>query len=245
MNKALLETFIRKYHINGNPPVEDVIWEVKDNRLTTRFITDDQTVLGEVTLKKFDDFGECELGVYTTSQLLKMLGVLDLVAELSLERKADKFTSIQMTDGSTKINYMLADKNVIRKVPSLKQKPDFDITVRLSGDEISKFIRSKNALTDVDTFTFLTDKSGGSKLVIGYSSTINSNRISMDVDADHEVDKIDPLSFNANHFKEILIANKEANNATLSISTEGLAYIKFDLNDFLSEYFLVQIITGA
>jgi len=242
MNKSLLNTFIRKYHLKGNPPVESVVWKVEDNKLTTRFMTDDQSVIGEVTLKSFK-FDDVEFGIYVTSQLYKMLGVMMNEVDLTLEKKADKLVSIQFSDGKAKMNFMLAEMTIIPNVPSLKQEPDFDISIKMTKEFMQRFIKSKGALAEVETFTFLVEDEQP-KLVIGYSSTINSNKIGLDVECTVPAD-MEPISFSAEYFKEILVANREAEEATLRISTEGLAKISFDINDFLSEYYLVEIASGT
>jgi hypothetical protein len=40
-------------------------------------------------------------------------------------------------------------------------------------------------------------------------------------------------------FKEILIANKECESATLEISSQGLSKINFKVDDYTSTYWLV------
>lgn len=238
MNKSLLNTFIRKYHLGGKTPVESVLWNIENNVLSTRFMTDDQSVLGEVTLKRFE-FQNVELGVYITSQLQKMLNVLEQEINISLESRGEKVTSVQFSDGVTKMNYMLSEKSTIPKVPALKQEPDFDVRIPMNKDFIDRFISAKDALSEVETFTFLTEEGKG-KIVVGYSSTINSNRISLKV-ASESNNEVSPISFSADYFKSILVSNRESDTAVLNISTDGLAKVEFDINDFVSTYYLVQI----
>jgi hypothetical protein len=84
----------------------------------------------------------------------------------------------------------------------------------------------------------LTDESdSGAKVVIGWSE-INSNRVELPVNVT-EFDKLDNISFNANLFKDVLVANKECGNARLRVSKDGLAHIKFQVDKYVSEYFLV------
>jgi hypothetical protein len=74
---------------------------------------------------------------------------------------------------------------------------------------------------------------------LGFSN-INTNRISIDVDCECEGD-INPISFSATYLKEILVANKEASDATLSISTQGLSHIHFEVGKYTSDYYLVEL----
>ena len=73
MNKTRITRFISKYNLAGL--VESVTWNTDGQKLSTKFIADDKTVLGEITLDNFN-FETAELGIYTTSNLNKMLSVL-------------------------------------------------------------------------------------------------------------------------------------------------------------------------
>lgn len=235
MEKQKLNRFVSKYSLGGL--VESVKWESKNGTLSTAFISDDKTVLGSVSMKEFEG-NEYTLGVYDTSKLVKMLSVLGDTIDFSVSDVEGRPVSLKFKDGSTSINYMLADLSVIPNVPDLKKLPEFDVQIKLDDNFISKFIRAKSALSDESTFTFICKK-GVASIIIGYSS-INTNRVSIDVDASCEVD-VDPISFSATYLKEILVANKDAKNALLEISTQGLSNVHFEVDEYTSDYFLVQI----
>jgi hypothetical protein len=55
--------------------------------------------------------------------------------------------------------------------------------------------------------------------------------------------KIDPISFSANYFKEILMSNKEIKDGILKVSSKGISVAEFDGEGFTSKYYLVQIDT--
>jgi hypothetical protein len=133
---------------------------------------------------------------------------------------------------------MLADLSVIPNVPDLKKLPDFNIKIKLDENFISKFIRAKSALTDENNFTFVV-KNGKAQIILGHSN-INTNRISIDVEGEVEGD-VNPISFSATYLKEILVANKEAKDATLNISSQGLSHIHFEAGEYTSDYYLVEI----
>ena len=67
MNSSQLNRFINKYHLGGE--IKSVKWASDGNSLTTRFISGDKSVLGEVKLDNFDGVQASELGVYNTPQL--------------------------------------------------------------------------------------------------------------------------------------------------------------------------------
>ena len=51
MNKITLEKFIKKYSLDGS--VSAVRWKCKNEVLSTRFTTEDKSLLGELKLKNF------------------------------------------------------------------------------------------------------------------------------------------------------------------------------------------------
>ena len=235
MEKGKLNRFVQKYNLAGL--VESVKWETKDNSLTTSFISDDKSVLGKVTLNEFN-FNDATFGVYDTSKLTKMLGVLGEAVDFEISDVDGKPVSLKFKDGSTSVNYMLADLSVIPNVPDLKKLPDFNIKIKLDENFISKFIRAKSALADENNFTFVV-KNGKAQIVLGHSN-INTNRISIDVEGEISGD-VEPISFSATYLKEILVANKEAKDATLNISSQGLSHIHFEVGEYTSDYYLVEI----
>jgi len=234
MEKQQLNRFVSKYNLAGL--VESVKWESKDGSLTTSFISDDKSVLGSVSMKEFDG-ANTTFGVYDTTKLTKMLSVLGDTLDFSIQDIDGKVVSLKFKDSSTSVNYMLADLSVIPNVPELKQLPPFNAEIKLDSNFISKFIKAKGAL-DENNFTF-TCKDGKGQIVLGFSN-INTNRISIDVDCTCEGD-VNPISFSATYLKEILVANKEATDATLKISSQGLSHIHFEIDNYESNYYLVEI----
>jgi len=239
MEKQSLSRFVSKYNLSGL--VESVKWESKDGSLTTSFISDDKSVLGSVSMKEFEA-SDSEFGVYDTTKLTKMLSVLGNDVDFSMNDIDGKPVSLKFKDGSTSVNYMLADLSVIPNVPDLKQLPEFDTEIKLDSNFISKFIKAKGALADENNFTFTcgNGKNGSGQIILGYSN-INTNRINIDVDCTCSKDKVEPISFSATYLKEILVANKEATDATLKISSQGLAHISFEVDNYESNYYLVEI----
>ena len=234
MEKQSLNRFVSKYNLAGL--VESVKWESKEGSLSTSFISDDKSVLGSVSMKEFDS-SDASFGVYDTSKLTKMLSVLGDDVDFTINDIDGKPVSLKFKDGSTSVNYMLADLSVIPNVPDLKQLPPFNVEIKLDSNFISKFIKAKGAL-DENNFTF-TCKDNKGQIILGYSN-INTNRINIDVDCTCDGD-IEPISFSATYLKEILVANKEATDATLKISSQGLSHIHFEIDNYESNYYLVEI----
>ena len=227
MNNTKLLRFIDKYHLGGE--IKSVKWVSNGNKLSTRFISGDKSVVGSVVLDKFDN----------TSQLISLLTILGDDIKFNLSSAGEKFISIDMVDTTrnTKSKYMLSDLSVIPTPPPMKNLPDkFELKLDVTRYFINTFINGKSALPDSDSFTILC-KGGKVNVVIGYSS-IASNRVTIPIETS-EYEDIEPISFNAKMFANILSSNKECESATLEVSSAGLSRIKFKVDDYSSEYYLV------
>jgi len=235
MDKYKLTRFIDKYHLNGN--VNAVVINSKGDTLSTRFITGDKALLGELEMNSWN-FQDVELGVYDTEQLSRLLGVLDDDVTLNLTQSGDKAIALEISDQYSTVNFMLSDKSVINQPPPLKGIPEFQLKIKVDTNFITRFISGKSALPDTDTFTVITSNDEV-KLVIGYSS-INTNRVTIPVETETYED-IEKVSFNANLFKDVLVANKECETATLEVSEKGLSRINFKVDQYDVTYYLVAV----
>ena len=236
MEKSKLLNFISKYHLGKL--IQSVAWNVNSG-LSTRFISDDKCVVGEVKLKSFQG-DSWKFGVYNTDLLVSLLGVLGNTVNFQVNGAGDKAFSLTIDDKSTTVNYMLADLAVIPPAPDLKELPNFELDITITKEFIDKFIKAKSALSDIEKFTVLkNEKLNKYQIVLGYSNT-NSNRISIDIDCNAS-DDIEPISFSAKYFNGILAANKDLNGGTLKVSSEGLAKVEFDIDDFEAKYYLVKL----
>ena len=233
MQKDKLNRFIQKYNLGGN--INSVKWGSKSNKLITKFVSPDKSLLGEVVVDKFG-FEESELGIYETDKLTKLLNVLTDDVNLSLKKIGNKSISLKVSDNTTSVDYVLSDLSIIPEPPNLKHVPKFGTQIKLDSNFINTFIKGKSALSDVDFFTII-NKNNNLSVVIGYAST-NTNRVNIPVNSISN-DITDSISFNANFFKEILVANKECTEAIFKISTEGLSKLEFKVDDYTSTYFLV------
>ena len=210
MEKQKLNGFINRYNLGGE--VESVMLNSTDGSVSVKMISDDKTLLGDVTVSE-KDFPTGEFGIYTTSQLRGLLSVLD--SSIKIEEAT---VLLNLGDKGTKVQYMLAQPSVIPEKFDLKELPPFDAEITLDDEFINKYIKSKGALADADTFTF-TCKNNKGEIILGYSS-INSNRISISVNCSCDND-IEPIKFSAKYLKEILTLIKVQRNH----------HLKFHLKD--------------
>ena len=112
MNKQKLVRFINKYYLNG--VVNSVVLNSKSDlqELSARFISGDKTLLGDLTMDKWD-FENSDIGIYNTEQLLKLLAVMDEDVNVSLSKAGDKSIAIKVSDTASSVNYMLSDTSII------------------------------------------------------------------------------------------------------------------------------------
>lgn len=234
MEKSKLIGFINRYFLAGNTDSAKLV--VADKKLTTNFISADQNVIGEVTLNNFDT-SDAELGVYATSQLVKMLSAVDEKMDVTFGEVDKKIYSINFKDSSTSVTYMLADLSVIRQVPNLKSLPDFDVKIELNKDFANNFKKAANALPESDNFGVQCDGEE-TKIIINHSS-VNTNRIVFKTATKEQV-QMDTVCFSAKLFKEILNANADA-TGMLEVSSKGLAKVTFENADYTATYYLVKL----
>ena len=234
MDKSKLVKFINKYYLGGN--VNSVAINSDGNGLSTRFVSGDKSLLGEVKLNNYS-ITQADFGVYQTDALLKMLSVLDNDVSVDLVKAEEKAISLDAKDSGAKVRYMLSDLSVINTPPQLKQIPEFELLLNVDKTFVSKFISGKGALPDTESFTIVSGDNP--EVVIGYSS-IATNRVAVPVQNQTD-NTIDNISFNANLFKDVLEANKECEAAVLEVSSEGLARITFNVGDYESTYYLVAV----
>ena len=236
MNKSSLLRFIDKYTLGGE--IKSVKWASDGKSLSTRFISGDKSLVGNVKLDNFKDIAPSEVGVYNTTQLVALLNILGEDITFDYNKMGDKYVSVDMADkNGTKSKYMLSDLSVIPTAPDLKNlRSKWDIEIEVDSHFINTFISGKGALPDTDTFT-IANSDGKVEVIIGFSN-VQTNRVTIPVEA-KEIGHFDIASFNATMFASILNANKECNKAVLKVSSQGISTISFEIDDYHSEYYLV------
>ena len=139
MNKVSITRFIEKYYLNGN--CSSVVLKSDGDKLSTRFITGDKNLLGELSMDNFS-FDAVEMGVYNTEQLVKLLSVLNEKISIDLMKAGDKAVSLKVSDSKSNVNYMLSDLSVINQAPNMKSVPDFEVKIKVD----KSFIQSETLL---------------------------------------------------------------------------------------------------
>jgi len=238
MDKNKLITFIEKYNLGGS--VESVKLVADGKTLKTNFVAEDKTLAGNVTLNSCD-IEKSELGIFETAKIKTFLKILSDEIKIGLIKQDDRLVGLNLSDDNTEVNFVLSDLTVIPKAPAVKAPKDFDVEIPIDSDFVDRFVKAKNSLPDVDSFTLMMNKKGDAlELVVGYAS-INSNRVKVNVKATAGKDTLTaPISFNANYFKEILLKNSDATGAVFKVAAIGISNIKFETPDFVADYFLIK-----
>lgn len=232
MNKEILLSFMSKYNLGG--AVESVIWNIEKNSLKTDFLLPDKSLKGEVLLKDFQ-YDDAKFGIYETTQLNKMLGVVEDECEIKLIKVGDKYRTMEIKDTTTKIKFMLAELDVIESVGKTKYLPNFGLVIKLDSKLIDKILKTKSAIEGTRFFKVNSDiLEEKCTLIIGSGY----NKVIIDVECD-EMDDITELSFSLEHFTKILSVNKKFDTNTFQVSKEGLISLDFENDLYKSNYLMV------
>jgi len=233
LTKETILTFVSKYNLGGL--VESVIWDIEDSTLKTNFLLSDKSLKGEVLLKKFE-VDDAKFGIYETTQLNRMLGVIEDQCYLNLIKVGDKWRTLEIKDSTTKIKFMLAELDVIENPGKTKYIPDFDLSIKLTPRLIDKILKTKSAIEGAKYFKINSDiLSNECKIVIGSGY----NKVIIDVECEDELEDIQDLTFSLEHFTKILSVNKKFDTNKFQVSKEGLVSLDFEDKNFKMNYLMV------
>tara|TARA_Y100000310_G_scaffold208582_1_gene209190 strand:+ start:52 stop:771 length:720 start_codon:yes stop_codon:yes gene_type:complete len=233
MEKTRLNRFVQKYNLNGN--AEQVKWSFKGDKLITDFVTEDKSLKGTIVMNNMQ-FDDMDIGIYDTAQLQRLLSVLGEDISVDINRVGDRAVALNIKNGSVSVDFNLSDLSIIPSSRQMKRIPEFNTQIKIDSKFIETFVKGKVALPDSQTFTIVNRKDVP-MIIIGYAKT-NTNRVNIPVETlAWDID--DAITFNAELFKEILVANKECTSAILEVSTAGLARINFKVDDYDSTYYIV------
>ena len=234
MEKSKLVSFISRYYLGGN--CEAVTLKEDGDSINCELIDGDQTVVGKIKWNT-TPFMKGALGINHTGALTKMLSAVSENINIDVQEASGKNYAMKISEGSTKLTFMLADTSVIPAVPTINVEPQYHVSINVDDSFINRFIKAKNALPDARNFAVQV-KGGKIIFVINYT-TINADNISFEMGSTPNTD-MEPICFSADKLKEVLTANK-GDMGTLHISPDGLARIDFTGTDFESSYWLVQL----
>lgn len=242
MRKELVNKFISMYYLGGI--IKDAVqWEVNNKTVTAKITSEDRTVMGTINANNFD-LEDCNLIIRDTTDVLKQLAPHAAEIQLSLQTKDEKVVNLLIDSNENFAIHSeqpLGDESILRKTASLKQKPAFELTIELNAELVSKILSIKGSIADSKTFTFVT-KDDKLQMIVGYASDINTTKttIELPVTFNTQID-LTHKSFSSDNLAQILQANKDLINGTISIFSQGLIQVAFEHDGLTSEYYLIQL----
>ena len=237
MQKNLIQSIINKYYLRDN--INTVKWAVKSKVLTIKFMSPSHDMIGSINIRNFD-LEDCEFVIYDSSQLLKLISILEDDVRLELVKKHELPINLKMSDSKFKQTYFLSDIMLAPKVGKVKDIGPFDLDFDIS--EVSTdLIKAKEALKDSDKFIFESDLSSA-KFIFGEDNNF-SNKIELEVPLTNPSKISTRIPFNSLLFKEILYSNKDLPSGRVSINIKGLMRLEFSNEDgtFYTQYNLLRV----
>ena len=234
ISKKVISDIVSKYSLGNS--IEKVKWVITEEKLIIHFINDSKNLVGYVDYRKEIGLKPGDYGIFNTSQLIKCLNILD--GDILVDATTSK---LNMADTNYDIKFNLADPAVIPNVPDVSNNSDEWSVVFEANDEfITRFVKSKDALSELETFTVETrDGFNGEELVFTVGTNI-TNTIEFTVDATIN-ESFGPVPFDSNLMKEILKANRDYHTGEIRINKKGLLDAHFHCGDDLyTGYYLVR-----
>ena len=233
ISKKVISNIVSKYSLGNH--IEQVKWVIENKKLNINFINDSKNLVGFIKYNKDIGLKDGNYGIFNTSQLIKCLNILD--GDILVEANTSK---LNLADTNYEIRFSLADPAVIPSVPSITNPSQFSVSFDINDEFITRFVKSKDALSELDTFTVETrDGFTGEELIFTVGTNI-TNIIEFAVEAKNN-ESFDPVPFDSNLFKEILKANRAYEKGEIHVHKNGLIWALFSFNNNTkTEYFLVR-----
>ena len=238
MDKKLLIQLIESFYLNGL--ATQVKFKVKDNEAHIKFATDNKDCIGEI--KAPVQLEDCEIGIFNTAQLLKLLNITNEYIELKLEKQNNHFLKLHISDNQFDLSYNLSDLGLIQDPGVVPNLPPYDLEFDINFDFTQKYIKAHNALDKPPRFEIgVTKDFQGEEVInfmVGEKSTY-SNKVTF-TEAGTIINQVKPVSFSAANFREIVSVAKSANGKAY-LFKDGLLKINLEEEGVISEYFLVAL----
>ena len=238
MDKKLLVQLIESFYLNGL--ATQVKFKVKNNEAHIKFATDNKDCIGEI--KAPVQLEDCEIGIFNTAQLLKLLNITNEYIELKLEKQGNHFLKLHISDNQFDLSYNLSDLGLIQDPGVVPNLPPYDLEFDINFDFTQKYIKAHNALDKPPRFEIgVTKDFQGEEVInfmVGEKSTY-SNKVTF-TEAGTVINQIKPVSFSAANFREIVSVAKSANGKAY-LFKDGLLKINLEEEGVISEYFLVAL----
>lgn len=236
MEKKLLVQVIESFYLNGLS--SQVKFKVKDNQVHIKFATDNKDCIGEV--KAPITLEDCEIGIFNTGQLLKLLNITNEYIELKLEKQGNHFLKLHISDNQFDLSYNLSDLGLIQEPGVVPNLPPHDLEFDINFDFTQKYVKAHNALDKPPRFEIGVTKDFQNENVVSFmigEKSTYSNKVNF-TENGNIINEIKPVAFNAANFREIVSVSKSAKGKAY-LFKDGLLRIKLEEEGIETEYFLV------
>lgn len=244
MDKLYLISLLEKYYLNGI--VERVILNIEGKQIKIKFINPNKNLVG--IIEGEFSLEDVEMGIYDTSQLLKLINITDKLISLRVDKSKSIAKTLYIDDNVYNLEYSLANVLLISDVPDIDE-PVYDMEANLTDEFISRFIKAAKAVNVREDKTPLSitiratmgfDGSNMIDFIVGEASSEYNNKVTFGLNAER-VDSIGAqVKFPAEEFRSILEANKDMETGKLLVSEEGLLKVEFENKEKIkSTYILV------
>ena len=236
ISKKVISDIVSKYSLGNN--IERVKWSITNEKLLIKFINDSQTITGYVEYREDIGLKPGDYGIFNTSTLIKMLNILD--GDILINATREK---LNLADTNYDIKFNLADPNVTPATPSLDntKDEDFKVSFTITDEFITRFVKSKDALSELETFTVETREGfNGEELVFTVGTNI-TNTIEFTVENAIIKEPFGSVPFDSNLMKEILKANKDYHSGEIRVNPQGIIDAHFHCgNNLYTGYYLIR-----
>ena len=241
MKKEKLVRFIDKSSLGD--AIKAVNWKIIsfDKMLKSRGELDSKTFTMDVTLLDFTEIVEdTRIPISSMQRVKSMLSPFGEDIKLTVSKMNDRIVGMSISDQDMESYCCAADPAVIPPVTKdLSDTHIYDVEVPLTEEFVSKFLKSKSALDDVDEFTVKMNKKDQVEIILGYS-VANTNRISLIAPTVNGKDKLGRsnavIKFPTKNLIEVLKANKELDGGILYIKTDGVIKVVYKTDQFQCQY---------
>jgi hypothetical protein len=240
MKKEVLETFIRRYTLGGE--INKAKWKyiASDKILHTRAAADNRSFVADVILHDFTDFGHEDviICVGDSEKVKDLLSVFGDDVNLTINKQGDRILGFTVADADCESYCTCADPTSLDPVAkNLQDIPSYDVIIPLTEEFLEKFLKARNALKDVASFSVGMNKKGVFEVVIGYT-TANSNRIRLTPVTDPVKNKVEAaLAFPVKNVAEVFKANQDIPDGKLSINSAGILQVYFKNDKYTCTYY--------
>jgi len=242
IEKNHLQSIISRYYLGGL--IESVKWEIQNNTLNITFMSPNKDMIGELECNEFP-IEDCELAIFNTTQLNKLLGVTSGQLLISPIKTNKVYTKLTLQDVSFTVEYSLADPLMIQSPGTINEPDKYDVSAVMEPNDVLAFTKAASAIPNNELVTLKATESihGNPILEFIFGEKMEfSNRITFTVEAQHSIIEGHKIPFNSNMLREIFHNNKGASSTSIKFTQEGLLKLEFDFKEENTKttYFVVR-----